>query len=240
MKNILYLVFIFSLISCADDDFLRSDLERLRNNQVAETPPEGLKLKSKYGLLSQQFFYNQNGFIDSISSYHSWGDDFSQKYIYNNLNQIIEYRYVVDEPHYPQAYKKEITFYTYNTFNQIISSLTYDKNNIAIAYKTFNYNKDGTLFSPNKVIANGNVVQDGSTKYQFDTFRNPYYNIYPKAYRILNFINKNNILLTERNYTSEVHINVHTLKYNSENYIIEEHISDMPLDTDDHRGFSYY
>src|SRR5690606_34661758 len=93
MKIIVLLLFVFSLLACSDDDFTRTDFERQRNNQTAEIPPEGLKLKYKYGLVSQQFFYNQNGFVDSIYNSHNWGNDFSHKYIYNNLNQIIEVRY---------------------------------------------------------------------------------------------------------------------------------------------------
>lgn len=240
MKNILFVCFIFSFISCGNDDFLRNDLERQRNNQVAETPPEGLKLKYKHGLFSQQFFYNTNGFVDSINIYHSWGYDFSEKYIYNDLNQIIEYRYVLDDSDYPQAYKKEITYYTYNSINQIVKHVTFDDNNDKIDSITYKYTKDGNLLNANKKVVNGNLVQDALRKYEFDTFRNPYYNIYPKAYRIINYINKNNILVTENIYGSNNYKNIHTLKYNSENYIIEEDISNMPLDSDDHRTFEYY
>lgn len=240
MKKLLLLLFIFSIIACSDDNFIRSDFERPRANQTIETPPEGLKLKFKSGLIDQQFFYNQNGFVDSIYNYHSWENDFSQKYIYNKLNQIIEVRYNETVPQRPEYNKKDITFFTYNSVNQIISSIKYDKNNVAIEYLTYNYNRDGSLFDANKKVVNGNLVQDVLRKYQFDTFRNPYYNIYPKAFRIINYINKNNILKTESIYGSDSYVNIHTLKYNSEDYIIEEHISDMPLDTDDHRQFTYH
>lgn len=240
MRKLIFLLSIFSLMACADDDFLRNDFERQRSNEIAETPPEGLKLKYKHGLVSQQFFYNQNGFVDSIYNYHSWGNNFSHKYIYNNLNQIIEVRYNEIVAQRPEFNKRDITFYTYNSVNQIISSLKYDKNNVAIEYLTYNYNRDGSLFDTDKKVVNGNLVQDVLRKYLFDTFRNPYYNIYPKAFRIINFINKNNILKTESIYGSDVYVNIHTLKYNSEDYIIEEHISDMPLDTDDHRQFTYH
>lgn len=240
MKKLMFLLPIFSLIACADDDFLRNDFKRQRNNEIAETPPEGLKLKYKHGLVSQQFFYNQNGFVDSIYNSHSWGNNFSHKYIYNNLNQIIEVRYneVVDQR--PEYNKIDITFYTYNSVNQIISSLKYDKNDVAIEYLTYNYNRDGSLFVTDKKVVNGNLVQDALRKYQFDTFRNPYYNIYPKAFRIINYINKNNVLVTEHTYGADSYINTHSLKYNSDNYIIEEHISNMGVDTDDHREFSYH
>lgn len=240
MKKLLFLLFISSITACSDDNFIRSDFERPRANQTIETPPEGLKLKFKSGLIDQQFFYNQNGFVDSIYNYHSWGNDFSQKYIYNKLNQIIEVRYNETVPQRPEYNKKDITFFTYNSVNQIISSIKYDKNNVAIEYLTYNYNRDGSLFDANKKVVNGNLVQDVLRKYQFDTFRNPYYNIYPKAFRIINYINKNNILKTESIYGSDSYVNIHTLKYNSEDYIIEEHISDMPLDTDDHRQFTYH
>ncbi|WLD22660.1 hypothetical protein NU10_07905 [Flavobacterium dauae] len=242
MKNIIFLFLLVILVSCEDDIYPVEENGILpEQEQIVETPPEGLKLKNKYGLISVEYFYNSNGFVDSLVSTDNWLGDYStKKYIYNEINQIIERRYTEVIPNDPQYNKKEITYYTYNTANQIISSLTYDKNNVAIGYKTYNYNSDGTLFDTSKKVVNGNVVQEGSTKYQFDTFRNPYYNIYPKAYRILNFVNKNNILVTEYYSGTDIYTNIHTLEYNSDNYIISEYISNMPLDTDDRRGFDYY
>lgn len=244
MKNFTLLLFALLLFSCDDEIYPPAiqDDTIPEQEQKPETPPEGLKLKSKGGLISKSFYYNTNGFIDSIRTYHDWGDDFTEKFIYNNLNQITEYRNVVNEPGRPEYFQKNTTFYTYNTKNQIISSLTYDKNNVAIDYKTYNYAIDGSLFSPSKKVVNENVTEDsnGTVKYQFDDKRNPYYNIYPKAYRILNFVNKNNILVTESHYSSEVITNTHSLEYNANNYIISEDISNMPLDTDDRRSFTYY
>ncbi|WP_091519219.1 hypothetical protein [Paenimyroides ummariense] len=240
MKNLILLLFISSITACSDDDFLKSDFEMQRNDKTVEIPPEGLKLKYKHGLIDQQFFYNTNGFVDSIYNYHSWGSSFAHKYIYNNLNQIVEVRYHEIVAQKPEFNKKDITFYNYNSVNQITSAVTYDKDNVAIEYLTYTYNKDGSLFDADKRVINGNLVQDALRKYEFDSFRNPPYNLYPKAYRIINYINKNNVIKTESTYGSDVHINIHTLKYNTENYIIEEDISNMGLDTDDHRQFTYH
>lgn len=238
MKNILCLFFISSLISCADDDFLRSDLERTRNNQVAEIPLDGLKLKSKGGLYSYSYFYNTNGFVDSIIWFNNWqGDSEGQKNFYDNLNRIVAKKSYKIIPQAPKYNTTDITSYKYNSINQIISSLTYDKDSVAIAYNTYSYNKDGSLFDPSIKIENGNIVKEGSVTYEFDNTPNPLYTIYPKAYRILNHVNKNNITLTK--YSND-YFHVHTLKYNDKGYIIEEKISNMPTDTNDHIGYTYY
>lgn len=238
MKNTLFILFLFSLISCSDDDFLRSDLERQRNNQVAETTPDGLKLKSKGSLYIYSYFYNNNGFVDSINLLNTiQGNYTSEKFIYNNLNRIVakkSYDIILQAPQYNET---NITYYKYNSINQIISSLTYDKDSVAIAYNTYSYNKDGSLFNPNVKIENGNIVKEGTVTYEFDKYPNPLYTIYPKAYRILNHVNKNNITLTKY---SDGYFHVHTLKYNDKGYIIQESISNMPPDTNDHLGYTYY
>ncbi len=239
MKKLVLLLFVFSLTACSNDDFLRSDFDRQRTNEVVETPPEGLKLKSKGGLYYTHFFHNTNGFVDSTYSSDSWlgYEEVMEKYNYNEQNQIVECKIYYSFPHYPQNNRKEITYYTYNAKNQIISTTTYDQNNVAIQYRTFTYNRDGSLFNPSLKIVNGNVVKEGGVTYEFDNTRNPLYNIYPKAYCILHAVNKNNITLTKY---SESNYHEHTLRYNDVNYIVEEKISNMPTDTNDHIGYSYY
>jgi len=239
MKKILLFCTVLIFTACSDDFPMREGLEGTPGfGLTAETPPEGLKLKSIGGLFSSQYYYHENGFVDSIYKINTWqGDVFTKKFIYNNLNQIIEVHSNEELPYAPDYNQKQIAYYTYNSVNQIISSITYDKNNVAIKYYTYSYNDDGTLLNPNKIIEKENLVREGSVKYQFDNTRNPVYNIYPKAYRLINYISKNNIIVTE---TDDEVLHIHTLKYNNENYIIEEHISNMPLDSDDRRGFSYY
>lgn len=238
MKKTALILFVFSLMACSNDDFLRSDLERQRNNQVAEIAPEGLKLKYKGGLYSDSYFYHANGFVDSISWFNNWqGNSAAQKFIYDKLNRIVAKKSYEIVPQAPKFNKIDITYYKYNSINQIISSLTYDKDSVAIAYNTYSYNKDGSLYNPSVKIENGNIVKEGSVTYEFDNTPNPLYNIYPKAYRILNYVNKNNITLTK--YSND-YFHVHTLKYNDKGYIIEEKISNMPTDTNDHIGYSYY
>lgn len=123
------------------------------------------------------------------------------------------------------------------TYDLILLITKYDQNNVAIQYRTFTYNRDGSLFNPSLKIVNENVVKEGGVTYEFDNTRNPIYNIYPKAYRILNSVNKNNITLTKY---SDTNFHEHTLKYNSLDYIVEEKISNMPTDTNDHIGYLYY
>ena len=245
MKNFTLLLFALLLFSCDDEIYPPAiqDDTIPEQEQKPEIPPEGLKLKSVWSLFASKYFYHSNGFVDSIHITYLFNQKvMTQKYVYNNLNQIIENRYTEIIPNNSQYNTLNTTFYTYNNKNQIISSLTYDKNNVAIAYKTYNYATDGSLFSPSKKVVNENVIEDsnGMVKYQFDDKRNPYYNIYPKAYRILNFVNKNNILVTENHDSSEVRTNIHSLEYNANNYIISESISNMPLDTDDERSYTYY
>lgn len=238
MKKSVLLLFFFSIIACSDDNFSRNDFERQRNNQVAETAPDGLKLKSKGSLYSYTYFYHTNGFVDSIRWYNNWqGNSISKKFTYDNLNRLISIKTYDIVPQAPKFNKIDITYYKYNSINQIISSLTYDKDSVAIAYNTYTYNKDGSLFNPSVKIVNGNIVKEGSVTYEFDQTPNPLYTIYPKAYRILNQVNKNNITLTK--YSND-YFHIHTLKYNDKGYVIEEKISNMPLDTDDHFEYSYY
>ena len=119
MRKLIFLLSIFSLMACADDDFLRNDFERQRSNEIAETPPEGLKLKSKGALYYTQFFHNTNGFVDSTYSSDSWHgyNEVMEKYIYNKQNQIVECKIYYSYPHYSQSNRQAITDYNYNEEN---------------------------------------------------------------------------------------------------------------------------
>ncbi|MEG0916966.1 MAG: hypothetical protein RSF68_08135 [Myroides sp.] len=242
MKNLVLFLFIFSVIACSDDNFSRSDFERQRNNEVAEKPPEGLKIKHKLGFIFTNFHYHSNGFVDSTytSDIMRGYQNISEKFIYNKLNKIVERTIYHVYPYNPQSNKIVKINYRYNLKDQIVLAIIIEEGATVQDTLYYKYNQDGSLINPNKKVINENLVEDGYRKHQFDSFRNPYYNLYPKAYRIINYINKNNILKTESIYGSDVYVNIHTLKYNSEDYIIEEHISDMGLDTDDHREFIYH
>lgn len=242
MKKIVLLLSVFCLTACSDDNFLKSDLGRQRNNQIVETPPEGLKLKFKDGFIFTNFHYHKNGFVDSTytSDIMRGYENISEKFIYNKFNKIVERTIYHEYSYNPQSNKIIKIKYKYNLKDQIVSAIITNEGTTIQDTLYYKYNKDGSLLNPNKKVINENLVEDGHRKYEFDSFRNPYYNIYPKAYRIINYINKNNILKTESTFGSDVYINIHTLKYNKENYLIEEHISDMGLDTDDHRQFTYH
>ena len=241
MKNLAFLLFVFIIIACSDDDFLRSDLDRNRYTQTPEEPPEGLKIKHKLGFIFTNFHYHTNGFVDSTytSDIMRGYEQISEKFIYNKLNKIVERTIYHVYPYNPQSNKIVKIKYIYNPKDQIVSAIITQEGTTIQDTLYYKYNQNGSLLNPNKKVINENLVEDGYIKYEFDSFRNPYYNLYPKAYRIINYINKNNILKTESAYGSDVYINIHTLKYNKENYIIEEHISNMGVDTDDHREFIY-
>jgi len=91
MKKIGFLLFFITLIACSNDDFLRSDFERQRNDQTVEIPPLGKKIKKMVDRVGEhQYYYNSSGFIDSIFSRHrgqnsSGFDSYSiQKFSYDN------------------------------------------------------------------------------------------------------------------------------------------------------------
>lgn len=238
MKRIFLFGVFFAFIGCTDD-VTHENVERQNPHNNPEISPDGLKLKWVNGLFFSEYFYHTNGFVDSIYQIDRGGSYVTaKKFVYNDLNQITQitdYEIVKQAPKYN---RKDVTYYTYNAINQIISTLIYDQNGVAINYQTHSYNRNGMLNNPSYiVIENGNVVKHRTTQYEFDGTINPHYNLYPQAYRVLKFINKNNITLTK--YSDEDY-HVHTLKYNEADYIIEEHISNTPLDAEDYRGFTYY
>ncbi|WKW45768.1 hypothetical protein P3875_08205 [Myroides sp. JBRI-B21084] len=241
MKNSVLIIISFFFLACSNDDFFRDDLKPQHSEQQPETPPEGLKLKYLYAINSSSYYYHKNSFIDSIFTSNSWlGYVKTRKYIYNDKNQIIARRFREYDPNHMEFETIESTYYKYNTKSQIVEAITYDKDSIVVGFRQYKYANDGYLLNSGVIIVNGNVVKSGSTTYQFDNNPNPFYNIYPNAYRILNYVNKNNILVTEERYGNNVYTYLHTLEYNSQNYIISEHISNMPIDSEDSRGFSYY
>lgn len=238
MKNISFLLTLFLLMSCGNDDFFRESPDRDNLYNIPEVAPEGLKLKSKSSLNFYNYFYHSNGFVDSISRTHAWvGGQWSEKFYYNNLNQIIAHKAYTIIQQAPQYNQIETTYYKYNNLNQIISLVTYNKDSVVVDSKTFQYNKDGSLKSDNLINQNGNIIKDGTITYEFDSNRNPMYNLYPQAYRIINKININNIVLTK--YTND-DFYIHTLKYNNDGYLVEENISNAPLDSDNIIHYTYY
>ncbi|MBS7321469.1 MAG: hypothetical protein KIG55_07750 [Myroides sp.] len=190
-----------------------------------ETPPEGLKIRLVEGDEVTRYFYHANGFVDSIAKV---GKEVitTEKFIYNDQNQIIKQK----------TYKKKTTetlfsiyttsFFTYNYKNQIASTKTYNDNNILKEKSVHNYNEDGTLYNPTHIVKDGNLIQQNakglSNTFTFDTHRNPFFNIYPKAYRILKYINKNNITLQVTQATNYTNGYTYTLRYNEQGYIIQK------------------
>ncbi|MBA5791641.1 hypothetical protein H1R17_10480 [Flavobacterium sp. xlx-214] len=217
MRNIL-LFLCLCFIAC-DDEIHPSNDEVI----IAETPPEGMKIKQKEGNSSQEYFYHNNGFIDSI--YTNKGYIATEKFIYNKKNQITEVRVNYRNAN-ASEFTTKITNYTYNDANQIILMEVYDKNNVLIDIKNYTYNADGTLYNPVKIVENENLVKENAPDtyitFKYDANPNPYYNIYPKAYKILNYINKNNLKLkTLKNSYQNLQWS-HELSYNDNKYVTYE------------------
>lgn len=240
MKNIYILVLMTTfLYGCNDEIF------DIQDTVTAEIPLVGLKLKSKSGFISESFYYHSNGFVDSISSYHLFGGTFADKFIYNNSNQIIEIRNQEQFTNNPSSIEKKFYYFHYNNLNQIINKTTYNENNVLIDIVTYTYTSNGALNNANKTVLNENLISEsgGGTliTYIHDTSINPYYNIYPKAYRTINYINKNNTLKQVNVYDNlETIINEHQLQLNELNYKVKEFITNMGLDADDSRTYIYY
>ncbi|WLD22659.1 hypothetical protein NU10_07900 [Flavobacterium dauae] len=243
MKKII--LFCLGLAITACDDDLSTELTD--DNQVTEIPPfEGMKIKlieseNLRGKSSIEFFYNTNGFVDSIHTIKSY--ILAEKFIYNSLNQITEVRYNFKNPNDNDYSVKNITYYEYNKINQIISLKKYNKNNILFDIQNYIYNPDGTLYNPVKIVKNENLINNNSSgayyTYTFDSYINPYYNIYPKAYKILNYINKNNVKSKELKTPYQTLLWSYELSYNDDKYITNEIIRDYENGYD-YNKFYYY
>jgi len=235
MKKLLFLCLALTLAACEDDT------KDVTEKNIPETPPHGLKMKMKAGYFTHKFFYHSNGFIDSISISRNSVE--SEKFTYNNLNQVVEVRYHSGHPDFPQYDTDEITYYTYNSLDQIEIAETYDKNNTLIRSESYTYNSDGSMNNPSMIVKDENLILQKTgtdmSEYMFDSFPNPYYNIYPKAYRTIKYINKNNIIERKDTFGGTTLVYPSVLKYNSQNYIIEQRIENAPLDSDDYNEFFY-
>lgn len=219
MKKILLLNLIFFTISCSNDDVTsKLDLPEV------ETPTKGLKIKQVEGNEITQYFYNKNGFVDSISKIGV--DIISEKFIYNDINQIIEKRYGSKKASETNFGTYNTYYYSYNNKKQIVFIKTYNKNNVLVSQQALTYSNDGSLYNPTQIVKDGNLVQQNasqaSTEFTFDTNPNPFYNIYPKAYCIAFYINKNNITSQKTTTSNYTNFYEYQLKYNSENFIIEK------------------
>ncbi|SFN28993.1 hypothetical protein SAMN05421741_103125 [Paenimyroides ummariense] len=217
-KLLLYILFLFMIACSTDDEANMLDLPEI------ETPLHGLRIKQVEGDNTTQYFYHKNGFVDSISFI---GENIiAEKFVYNDVNQIIEKRFVSKKASDTNFSIYNTSYFTYNNKKQIIFIKTYNKNNTLASQQSLTYNDDGSLYNPTQIVKDGNLVQQNasqrSTIFTFDTNPNPFFNIYPKAYRVAFYINKNNI--TSQKTTTPYYTNFYEyqLKYNSENFIIEK------------------
>ncbi|KAA5535238.1 hypothetical protein [Paenimyroides baculatum] len=171
MKKLIFLLSIFSLIACADDDFLRNDFERQRNDQTAEIPPLGKKIKKMVDRVGEhQYYYNSSGFIDSIFSRYrgqniSGFDRYSiQKFSYDKTNKLISIVNLSAEGSIENTvneYESE-DYFTYNKSNQIIEEHQYIKASGSSQTIKYEYNNDGSVKSNNKYYLNGNLIVEKS------------------------------------------------------------------------------
>lgn len=219
MKKLLLCSIVLFLTSCSTDDFNEQPVF------LHESPPEGLKIRLVEGDEVTHYFYHANGFVDSIAKV---GKDVitTEKFIYNNNNQIIKQETTKKQAAETLFYIYTTSYFTYNYKNQIASTKTYNGNNDLIKKSVHNYNEDGTLYNPTHIVKDGNLIQQNakglSNTFTFDTHRNPFFNIYPKAYRILKYINKNNITLQVTQTTNYTNGYAYTLRYNEQGYIIQK------------------
>ncbi len=235
MKRILLYNLFFFIIACSNDDVINTvDLLDI------EKPPLGLKIKQVEGDNITQYFYHKNGFIDSISLV---GENIiAEKFIYNDINQIIEKRYASKKALDTSFSTYNTTYFAYNDKKQIMHLKTYNKNNTLVSQQAFTYNDDGSRYNPTQIVKDGNLVQQNasqrSTIFTFDSNPNPFYNIYPKAYCAAFYINKNNITSQKTTTPNYTNLYEYQLKYNSENFIIEKINHNNPANS--HLSKYYY
>ena len=229
-KLYISLPILFLLFSCNDDSQLGDDLIQEKDNTLVEQPIQGQKLKKmedKSGI--HHYFYNSAGFIDSI--YHTdreFSSFATSKFHYNNHNKVtsiveIDGEGTIETP-INQVERKYI--FSYNSKNQIIKEEIFNGGNILIKTNDFNYTNDGYLQSDNLYFNNGNLIterdpypyEDGFTSYTYtyNNKLNPFYIIYPDAYKKIRLINKNDVV--SKLITDEINGNFkvdYELEYNT-------------------------
>ncbi|WKW45767.1 hypothetical protein P3875_08200 [Myroides sp. JBRI-B21084] len=235
MKKIITLCIPLLFAACNKSD------DYVKKNAIAEVPPEGLKIRQREDKYIFKYYYHQNGFIDSV--YVMKESEISHKFFYNEFNQITEDHYLVKNLTDPSAYTKRITKYTYNRFNQISKATVYDKNNQLQYSLNYEYNTEGYLYNPTKIVKNENLIAENSydyyQNYTFDTTRNPYYNIFPKAFKIIKYINKNNIIKHEVKMPHNTIEYTFDLRYNESNYVSTQMMRENGSDKE-YTHFHYY
>ncbi|UUV21363.1 hypothetical protein [Paenimyroides aestuarii] len=251
MKNLVLLLFIFIIIACSNDDFLRSDLDRQRTNEVVETPPLGKKIKKMTDRFGEHhYYYNSSGFIDSIYSRYrgqnsSGFDSFSiHKFNYNKGNKLIS----IVNIHAEGSIESPINEYesnnhfTYNKSNQIIQEHLYIKATGSTQTTKYEYNNDGSVKSNNKYYLNENLIVEKSNNeiytYSYNDRTNPFYNIYTKAYKAIKSIDKNDRILIERTADGGTSYAEYFITYDNDNYKVNEHLK-YPV-VDFYSTYEYY
>lgn len=251
MKNLVLLLFIFSIIACSDDNFSRSDFERQRNDQTAEIPPLGKKIKKMVDRVGvHQYYYNSSGFIDSIFSNYrgqnsSGFERYSiQKFSYDKTNKLISIVNLSSEGSIENPVNEyEINcHFTYDKSNQIIEEHQYIKTSGSTQTTKYEYNNDGSVKSNNKYYLNGNLIVEKSNNevytYSYNDKTNPFYNIYTKAYKAIKSIDKNDRILIERTADNGTSYAEYFITYDSDNYKVKEHLK-YPV-VDFYSQYEYY
>lgn len=251
MKKTLLILSVFSLIACSDDNFIRSDFEIQRNNEVAETPPIGKKIKKMNDRFGEhQYYYNSSGFIDSIYSRYrgqnsSGFDSFSiHKFNYNKSNKLIFIANLNAEGSIENPINKNESenHFTYNKVNQIIEEHYYIKSNGSTQTIKYEYNNDGSVKSNNKYYLNGNLIVEKNSSevytYSYNDKTNPFHNIYTKAYKVIKDVDKNDRILIERTADNGTSYAEYFITYDSDNYKIKEHLK-YPV-VDFYSTYEYY
>lgn len=227
-KAILLTILSIITISCNNDDNSQNPSD---NNQI-------LKLKEYRGMDYKTYYYNQNGFVDSISVIGGGmlPTNIQTKFHFNSENKLVSTeRWIQIVIHEESFYENDI--YEYNTENLISIKKTFDENNSLIRTANYSYNSDGYLTYGNQTYSNGNLVQDNGIIYTYDNNKNPFYDLYPLAYIRMNQINKNNTLTSGN--SSEIFLSF-TYFYNENSYPISYQMTPGIADLEDQAQYIYY
>ena len=243
-KYIAFLILPF-ILCCEKED-----------NVVPDVPQVILKVKKVDNEFISTYFYNDNGYVDSIAMISDYGgisQNYYKKFIYNENKEISKIKsYQQDLYDYGNQIPINETTLTITEFeyanNLIVKSTIKDNEDVIIEQNQYNYNASGNLVLNNAVYSGETLIEyddeinNVRIKYNYDNKFNPYYFIYPKAYLKLNNISKNNISkITYLLNDGKVMEDVKTLQYNKEHFCTYTGISfENQLDDYNKRTYFHY
>lgn len=242
MKKVYIFLSIAIFISCSDDNAAIDQ----SNESLIEIAPEGLRLKTKNGMYLENYYYHSNGFVDSIHKTYQYGSPttISEKYMYNEYNQLTQIKVVSQWPNDPQSLTTKTHQFTYNNQNQItIETVSNENNDVVLSYN-YSYNAQNDLISEGIVYQNGQILSESIENYQnvynYNTNINPFFIIYPSAYKKLRQISVNDVVQKTISNDLDTIIQSHSIEYNTNGFKIKEQIENAYPDTEDYIIYTYY